>query len=204
MDRHAALAVLAAIPVLAAVFYYATRLMPPLQGYLFGLGIYWFCVLTPLIIWRGGFGNVRYRLILPQPWLLALNAALILGVCIAAVVGLQTTPLPLFILTAVACAAVINGSLEEIFWRGKLLSDDADRTALSLQLILFVGWHVALLFAGGVVVTGGALGLLGGAAIGGLLWTWARVQTGSVGFNILCHVGLNLFAFTELATNNPI
>lgn len=204
MDRAAAGAVLAALPVLAIVFYAATRVMPPLIGYSVGLAVYWVCVLTPLILWRGGFGTISYRLIWPRPWLIVLNVIPICGVAAAAWIGWQNHPLPVMVFAAVVTAALINGTLEEVFWRGTLLRDTELVSALVLQVGLFTTWHVALLFADGVVVTGGALGLFGGALIGGILWTWARVQTGAVGFGILCHIGLNLFAFTELATNNPI
>ncbi|MDX8351734.1 type II CAAX prenyl endopeptidase Rce1 family protein [Cognatiyoonia sp. IB215182] len=204
MDRAAAGAVAAAIPVLAIVFYLATRAMPPLAGYLFGLTVYWFVVLTPLILWRGGFSAVRYDLVWPHPGLVMLNVLPICGVAVAAFIGWHNHPLNAAVLGAVVASALINGTLEEVFWRGTLLRNAQQLGSYLLQIALFVSWHTALLFAGGVVVTGGALGLLGGALIGGILWTWARVQIGSIGFGILCHIGLNLFAFTELATNNPI
>ncbi|MDX8347040.1 CPBP family intramembrane glutamic endopeptidase [Cognatiyoonia sp. IB215446] len=204
MDRAAAGAVAAAIPFLAIVFYVATRAMPPLAGYLFGLAVYWFMVLTPLILWRCGFRAVRHELAWPHFVLIMLNVIPIGGVAVAAFIGWHNHPLNAAVLGAVVAAALINGTLEEVFWRGTLLRNAQHLASYLSQIALFVSWHIALLFAGGVVVTGGALGLFGGALIGGILWTWARVQTGSIGFGILCHIGLNLFAFTELATNNPI
>ncbi|MEO0916421.1 MAG: CPBP family intramembrane glutamic endopeptidase [Pseudomonadota bacterium] len=204
MDRAAARAVVAAIPLLAVVFFVATRVMTPLVGYLLGLAVYWFLVLTPLIIWRGGFGAIRYDLVWPRCGLIMLNVLPICGVAVAAFIGWQNHPLSLTVFSAVLAAALINGTLEEVFWRGTLLRSAKHLSSYAFQVALFVAWHIALLFAGGVVVTGGAVGLFGGALMGGILWTWARFQTGSVGFGILCHIGLNLFAFTELATNNPI
>lgn len=204
MDRHAAWAVMAAMPPLAIVFYVATRMLTPMAGYVLGLAVYWFCVLIPLILWRGGFRRINYRLVLPERLQIVLNAVLILGVGGAAFVALQDRPLPFWILGIVLCASIINGTLEETFWRGTLLKDNASLGLLALQLGMFTSWHLALLFAHGIALTGGAAALLGGAAAGGALWTWSRAQTGSIGFGVRCHVILNLFAFTELAANNPV
>ena len=202
MDRPGAIAILAAIPVLALAFYVSTRIMPPFWGYGAALAFYWICVLLPLILWRGGFAKARFAITRPAPWLTALNIIPIIVVAGVAAFALSQNILPAYVLSAVAIAALTNGTLEEVFWRGTLLQDDATPRGQIGQIILFTGWHIALLFAGGVVVTGGALALLGGAAAFGVLWTLARMQTGAIGFGILCHISLNLFAFTELATHN--
>ena len=204
MDRHAAWAIAGCIPLLAAVFFAATRVLPPFWGYFLALGVYWGCVLTPLIAWRGGFRRGRLAFRWPSAWLVAANVVVIGGVAFAATRALQEHALPLWIIAVMGCCAILNGTLEELFWRGTVLTDHATRSEQATQLALFVGWHVALLFAGGVIVTGGAAGLLGGALIGGLLWTATRMQTGTAGFGAVAHVCLNLFAFTELAARNAI
>ena len=202
MDRPASLAVLVAIPFLAVVFYLSTRMMNPFWGYALGLAVYWFIVLMPLILWRSGFQTARFALRKPAPVFVLLNLLLIAGVAVAAVFGLYQNMLPLYVLIAVALGALLNGTLEEVFWRGVVLKDNATQKEQIGQIALFTSWHIALLFASGIVVTGGALALLAGAAFAGTLWTFGRMQTGTIGFGILCHVGLNLFAFTELATKN--
>ncbi len=204
MDRSAAWGIAAAMPVLAVVFYFFTRNLPPFWGYGAGLGFYWVCVLVPLILWRGGFQRAKFRLDLPSRPLIALNALLVLGVAGAAGIALWDNPLPLWVVGVMVLGALMNGTLEEVFWRGTLLRDNASKTAQFCQIILFTAWHIALLFAAGVVVTGGAPALLGGAAFAGTLWTLARMQTGSIGFSILCHIGLNIFAFTEMAAHNLV
>ena len=204
MDRKAAWAVATTFPFLAVVFYTTTRVMPPLIGYLVGLAMYWIVFLVPLIVWRGGFGRVVYTVTMPRMPLVFLNAVMIIAVGVAAAIALQSNPLSPIIFAFIFVAALLNGTLEEVFWRGTILNDDAKKSELMTQLALFTAWHIALLFADGVTVTGGAFGLLGGAFIAGVLWTWTRMQTGSVGFGIIGHVGLNLVAFTELAAQNPI
>lgn len=63
-------------------------------------------------------------------------------------------------------------------------------------------WHVALLFAACVALTGGLLGLVGGALGPGALFLLMRLWSGTAGIAALTHVGVNLFAFTELAARN--
>ena len=179
-----------------------TRVLSPLLGYLAALGVYWFVVLTPLLIWHRHrlVGLIAFRW--PSRWPLAQHVVLFTAVAVVGVLAVTTSPIPIWIVTLIVLAAITNGTLEEFFWRGVMLPANASfATALSV-LALFVGWHIALLFAVGVTVTGGAAGLLGGAAIGGALWTWARLDTGKIGFCVASHVGLNLFAFSELCVRN--
>ena len=204
MDRAAAIALALAIPFLALAFYVGTRALPPFWGFGAALAFYWTFVLIPLIIWRRGFHKARFDVTMPAKWLTIASIVPIVAVAGVATIAVLQDPLPLYILATVALAAVLNGTLEEVFWRGTLLQDNASRNEQIGQIMLFTGWHVALLFAAGVVVTGGPAGLLGGAAMAGVLWTLARMQTGSIGFGILCHIGLNLFAFTELASKNLV
>ncbi len=204
MDRHAAWAVTAAIPLLAVMFYGATRLLPSFWGYFAALAVYWGCILIPLIAWRGGFRRKRLQLKWPARWLVIVNVLVILAAAVAAILALLENALPLWIIAVMATCAVLNGTLEELFWRGTVLQDGATRSDQAIQLFLFTGWHIALLFAADVAITGGATALLGGALLGGILWTASKVQTGTVGFGVLAHIGLNLFAFTELAANNVI
>ncbi len=202
MDRKAAIAIVAAMPLLAVAFYLLTRVLPHFWGYFAALAFYWFAILTPLIIWRGGFGKIRRDLVWPARIVATLSIIMILGVAGAAALRLVEMPLPLWITGVMILAACVNGTLEECFWRGTLLQDGATLAERSWQLLLFTGWHVALLFATGVVVTGGPALLLLGAAGGGLLWTISRMQTGSIGFGMASHIGLNVFAFIELAALN--
>ena len=69
MDRRACFAIIAAIPVLAIAFYFSTRIMTPFWGYGAALAFYWFAVLFPLILWRGGFRKARFAVIWPGRWL---------------------------------------------------------------------------------------------------------------------------------------
>ncbi len=202
MDRKAAIAIVAAMPLLAAAFYGFTRILPPFWGYFAALAFYWFAILVPLIMWRGGFAKIRRDVLWPSQIVAALSIVMVIGVAIAAALRLAETPLPLWIAGVMVVAALTNGTLEEYFWRGTVLQDGASRAEQGGQLLLFTGWHLALLVATGVTVTGGPALLLLGAAGGGFLWTISRMQTGSIGFGVAAHIGLNVFAFIELAALN--
>lgn len=204
MNRAAALGLIFALPFLAGSAHFLTIIWPPLYGYAATLALYWLAVLAPLIWWQRGQQVIRLAIIWPGILPGVAMITMILGVAIAAGLAMIATPAPIWILLAVTSAAILNGALEEVFWRGTVQLDGANWPALAAVAILFAGWHIALLFANGITLTGGPLALLGGAFFAGALWTVARARTGSIGFCIVTHVALNLFAFTELAVQNSV
>lgn len=100
--------------------------------------------------------------------------------------------------------AVLNGTLEELFWRftfnktfeGKIIF------AYVIPTIVFTSWHVALTFAGGMSYHGGALALVGGAGVMGLIWGFVMYRTKNIGVTILAHICVNFFAFSQLLYQN--
>lgn len=203
MDRALAVAILVAIPALAVVAATLTGILPPLAGYATTLAVYW-GLLVALTLWRLDAARLRalvsYRH--PGPAVLALCILPVLGTAAAALVALASEGFPpAWLVLAAALWALMNGTIEEVFWRGALLPRPAG-AAPWIALALFTGWHLSLLAARGVDVTGGALGLLGGAAILGAVFTVARLRSGGVTLGAATHIGVNLFAFTELAVRN--
>lgn len=200
MNRTAARLIACLVPAFAVAFYVLTRTMTPIWGYFAALAVYWVALIVLITrYWGSARPDLSFRL--PNPWVYGVQLVMLLGVAVAAGLAISQQPAVLAFVPLIAVIAVMNGTLEEVFWRGVLLPDPTKHDA-AVALALFVGWHLALLAATGVQVTGGALGLLGGAFFGGLLWTLARLQTGKVGFGIGAHVLLNLFAFTELTAHN--
>jgi membrane protease YdiL (CAAX protease family) len=200
MNRRLALIALAAIPVLAALFYLLTRALTPLWGYALGLCLYWVFLATLLLV--STTSTDRAQLLTAQP-----AGRLITLLCILPVLGLglftmdALGALPPIMLVGIAVCAVLNGFLEELFWRGALVPDPTPGIA-ALAVGLFTGWHLALLTAHGITLTGGAFGLLMGAAALGTIWMAARLYSGTVGLSALSHAGVNLFAFIQLAADN--
>jgi membrane protease YdiL (CAAX protease family) len=107
-------------------------------------------------------------------------------------------------LLLVVGVALINGSTEEMFWRGAFVA----AFPRSLQLayvypaVLFTVLHFAFLFVPGIDYTGGPLALIGGAAAMGLGWGWVVWRTGDLRSVMAAHVLTNAFAFQVLSFNN--
>ncbi|MFG6079239.1 CPBP family glutamic-type intramembrane protease [Paracoccus litorisediminis] len=197
MDRGLALAALAAIPALAALFYgLAQGGMRPLTACLVGLCAYWLLLLAALF-WRRDWSlHLRWpgwRAALP---LTALTAS-------AAIFGGPAIPqLSPHVLVTVLIAACINGTLEEAFWRGALVPRANWQAALP-AVGLFTLWHLAPAAAMAALdAKGGAPGLLIAAALLGICAMATRLASGSAGFAALCHVAINICTFAVLAATN--
>lgn len=201
------IAMLGAIPVLAVLFRTLTTVLPPLAGYAAGLGLYW--LLLAVLILRTLDRAEILRLVQPRSpgaALIALAALPVIVVAGSVILGLGSVGLPVYVLPLIALAALLNGTLEELFWRGAILArpdgQPPDREGIGAAWFLFTIWHLALVFARGVVLPGGPLALLGGAAVLGAIWMAMRLRSRTAGAGIAAHVGLNLFAFTELGLAN--
>lgn len=199
MNRRLALLALIAIPALALIF----RLMGesglrPLTAYLVALAIYWALLAIALMLCPGW--SLRMRL---PAWpvtvllaLTALNMAILGG---HAVLGLSP-----HVLATVLLAALINGHLEEAFWRGALVPDlapDDGRRAIP-AVLLFGLWHLAPAAASGIHMPGGPPAMILGATVLGALFMAARLTSGTAGAGAIAHALVNLFAFAVLAATN--
>ncbi len=108
------------------------------------------------------------------------------------------------ILLLAALVAVINATAEELFWRGAFLVrfPQNARYAIVFPLVLFVAWHIALALIKGGHYQGGAVALLGGAAIMGLIWAILAWRTKSIYLSTLSHIGVNLLALPGVFLTN--
>ena len=206
MHRSSALAIAAALPVLALGFHVFTLWLPPILGYAAGLALYW-CVLAVLVLRRVRerplAGLVRPRW--PGRWPFLVLVLVLGGLVYEAATALTAAPPSTGFLAGAIVAALLNGTVEEVFWRGTLLADPSPGwPVLAASLVLFVFWHVALLFANGVVVTGDAMGVLSGEMALGALFLWLRITSGSVGTAALAHIAVNALAFSALVTAHPV
>lgn len=205
MDRRLAIAVIIGTPVLAVVMFALTRIIGPLAGYMMAMVLYW------LALWVALFFFINRTALAPL-WRVGTVDLLSLGLVAvpAALIGVTglitffTGNAPLWTLALVVVFAVINGTLEEVFWRGAILPRPS-RWATLGAVGLFGTYHLAYLAAAGIGLTGGALlFLIAAAAIGGL-WMIARLRTGGLFLPILGHIGVNLGTFGDLfGVNWPI
>ncbi|MDQ7776479.1 CPBP family glutamic-type intramembrane protease [Paracoccus aminovorans] len=195
MNRALALAVLAAIPALAALFHLLGRSgLRPLDAHLAGLATYW--ALLALALARCGGWSLRLRR--PSAAATLALAALVL----AAALRWGTAPAQLSpgVLVVAALAAAANGALEEAFWRGALLPRPGRGAALAAGA-LFVAWHLAP--AAGAALSGqDAARLLAGAALIAPVMTAARLSSGTAGTGALAHALVNFWVFSALAAAN--
>jgi uncharacterized protein len=99
---------------------------------------------------------------------------------------------------------LLNGFIEEVYWRGLYLLEypDDSRIGFALSWILFGAWHISLWFAKGMIYKDGFLALVGGAYGLGLLWTWVARSNRNLRTVVPAHILVNLFAFTALFVDN--
>lgn len=180
-------------------------------GYVTGFCIYWLIFCLPVSVYcSGGFSKLReiYR----QKSNISATRKTIYYVlalipCIATFFAVfkNISPIAGFQVLIIALVfGIINGTLEEMFWRGIFNKIFNDHLILAyLYPSLFFGiWHIALCFANGIVYQGGAPSLVGGSLFMGLLWGIAAYKTKSVKIVTAAHITTNFFAFTGLIYQN--
>jgi len=176
------------------------------RGVAIALVIYWGVVCFGIGLTIIGPRNLK-RLYARPKTANALNLALaILPVALVFFVAFLpvTASLSPRILLLATLFAIINGSAEELFWRGAFIRhfpQDASY-AIIYPLVLFTTWHIALALIKGAQYQGGAVALIGGAAIMGLLWGILAWRTKSVYLSTLSHIGVNMMAFPAVLLAN--
>lgn len=100
--------------------------------------------------------------------------------------------------------AIINGTLEELFWRYTFNKVFDGKLVFSyvIPTIIFTCWHFALVFANGITYHGGMVALVGGAGFMGALWGFVMYKTRNIKVLVLAHVCTNFFAFSQLIVQN--
>ena len=176
------------------------------RGLAISLAIYWGVVCFGFGLSIIGPRNLK-RLYTRPKTANTLNLALailpVLLVFFAAFLPVVTTLTPRILLLA-TLFAIINGTAEELFWRGAFLRHfpHDPRYVIAYPLVLFSTWHIALTLIKGAQYQGGALTLIGGAAIMGLLWGILAWRTKSVYLSTLSHIGVNMMAFPAVLLAN--
>lgn len=97
-------------------------------------------------------------------------------------------------LAALLAYALINGILEEVFWRGlfaRAFAGDIGR-GLWYPAVMYAGWLVIALTAGGPWFAVDALAVFGAGLGIGLLFGWVAWRTGSIRWTVMSHVLMNL------------
>lgn len=100
--------------------------------------------------------------------------------------------------------ALINGTIEELFWRGVFLNTFPDNSLKGyiLPALFFSLWHIALYVLKDMNYQGGFAALVGGAAFMGILWGFIAYKTKSIRVVTIAHIITNFFAFSGMIYDN--
>ncbi|MHC1685182.1 MAG: CPBP family intramembrane glutamic endopeptidase [Clostridiaceae bacterium] len=190
---------------------FLTNRMGKTAGYIAGFCIYWFIFCLPASLYScNEFGKLREIYIQRSNITTATrNIYYLLAFipCIATffVVFKEFAPIVEFQVLAIALLfAVINGTFEEMFWRGvfnKVFNNNIF-LAYIYPSAFFGIWHIALYLAKGMVYQGGFASLVGGSFFMGVLWGWVAYKTKSIKVITVVHIITNFFAFTGLIYQN--
>lgn len=197
------------LPFTYVLFQLTTAYLGPKWGYVSGFAGYWaYCLATALLVsgadmtyfqrmWNGQPGRSTTK------WLSLLAFVPVFGVFFVSFLpNAAALTLPTGILLVIV--VLLNGSIEELYWRGLYLLEYPDNTRIGFLFswVLFGAWHISLWFARGVIYEDGFLALVGGAYGLGLIWTWVARTNGNLRAVVPSHILVNLFAFTALFVSN--
>lgn len=178
-------------------------------GYVTGLAGYWVYCLVIIGLVTGGNMNVIKSLWRNQnngkyaKWISLAAFIPVLGLFFVSFLP-NVAQLTLSTGVFLVIVVLLNGSIEELYWRGLYLFEypNNSRIGFLFSWLLFGAWHISLWFANGVIYKDGFLALVGGAYGLGLLWTWVARANGNLKAVTPAHILVNLFAFTALFVDN--
>lgn len=197
------------LPFVFLLFQVTSRTLSPKWGFTAGFLGYWlYCLLTVWLIsssdlnylkgvWNQRRENKHAKLI---GFILAfvVIACFFVGIVpVAAKLTLSAGALALIL-------SIVNGPVEELYWRGLYLLEyrDNKRIGFVLSALLFGTWHFSLWFARGMIYKEGAFVVVGVPYLLGLLWTWTARSNGNIRAAVLTHILIDIFALTRLFVQN--
>ena len=197
------------LPFTFGLFQLTTTFLGPKWGYVTGFLGYWsYCLITAWLVsgsdwnyframWDRQRDNKYARWIGLAAFIPAFGVFFVSFLPNVAKLTLSAGILLIFMV-------ILNGTIEELYWRGLyLLEYPTDvRFGFFLSWLLFGAWHISLWFARGIIYTDGFLALVGGAYGLGLIWTWVARSNGNLRAVVPAHIFANLFAFTALFVDN--
>jgi uncharacterized protein len=169
-------------------------------GYFLGFLFTWvvWCLLVPIVL--AGTAGVRAMFRAPDPsvrpmgridWLiLALPLLVAYGYAFPHLWSLATPA----VVVRSALIALVNGTLEEILWRGTYVRQFPRQPFWGwiYPSIGFALWHLApLSVTSGASTPGGTAAFVAVAGLFGLGWGWVAFRTGSIRWPVVSHVLLD-------------
>jgi len=165
-------------------------------GYFAGFVFYWMVwgLLLPLwVLGSRGLGSL-FRDVYPRlgkpAWLgaaLLTLPPLLAGLTVFPAKVPQATPLVVLVSFGLA---LVNGTLEEILWRGLYVRTFSDRAMLGYLYpsVGFALWHLAPQAVHPITMPDGMMAFIAGALFFGLCWGWVAWRTGSIRWTVVSHV----------------
>jgi uncharacterized protein len=197
------------LPVTYLWIQFTTSTFGAKWGYITGLAGYWVYCLVIVGLVSGGKLETLKTLWNAQnsgkyiKWISLLAFVPVFGVFFVSFLP-NVAQLSLSTGVLLVIVVALNGSIEELYWRGLYLLEypENSRIGFLFSWLLFGAWHVSLWFARGMIYKEGFLALVGGAYMLGLIWTWVARSNGNLKAVIPSHILVNLFAFTALFVDN--
>jgi membrane protease YdiL (CAAX protease family) len=197
------------LPFVFVLFQITSRIFKPKWGFIIGFLGYWsYCLLTA---WLISGSNLNYlKNMWYQKWenknskLIGIVLAIVVIACFF--IGFVPDVAKLTVSTGalVLIMAVLNGPIEELYWRGLYLLEYRDNTRIGfiVSVFLFGTWHFSLWFAKGMIYKEGIVPVVIVPYGLGLLWAWSARSNGNIRATVLTHILINIFAFTSLFVDN--
>ena len=197
------------LPVTFGLFQLTTASLGPKWGYVTGFLGYWaYCLITAWLV-SGSDWNYFKDIWSQQrdgkyaKWIALAAFIPAFGVFFVSFLP-NVAKLTLSAAILLIVMVILNGTIEELYWRGLYLLEYPNnaRIGFFLSWLLFGAWHISLWFARGILYKDGFLALVGGAYGLGLIWTWVARSNGNLRAVVSAHILANLFAFTALFVDN--
>ncbi len=179
-------------------------------AYILTFCVYWFVFCIPIsLYYLDGIVEIKSVYIcstklstLQSAFIMLAFMPCIATFCVVFINILSVAPVQVFLIAVLF--AIINGVVEELFWRGIFISLFPKNIMLGyiLPTFLFGLWHIALFLSKGIVYQGNFITLIGGSMCMGFLWGFIAYKSKVIKIVTIAHVVTNFFAFSGLIYEN--
>ena len=194
---------IATVLLVALSFFLISRVTGKMLSFLVGMLVYWAILIVQLLILDKDI-SLKAKLLDTLVKSHKLWLSLLCFIPSALVFFVAFLPLMAsvncWLLLLTGFIGLVNGFLEEAYWRGRIYKTPGIWFAI-VSTLLFAGNHASFLFFD-LTYQGGAPNLIGGPLIMGALWLAVAQKTGTIKYGIVAHQIVNALAFYSLLVAN--
>jgi len=192
-------------PITFLIFRFTINQLGLQLGYWVSTLVYWLIISSFTLYYlgfRGVFNLYRIDKSGAQLWGLIAFIPVIATFFVSFVSSFPQLKTSFMVLTIIT--GIINGTCEELFWRGLTLKTEfkSKYAVIIASIIGFSLWHLTLAMTAGLKYQGGFMALIGGAFFMGILWQFVAIKTKNIFFITIAHILVNIFAFSTLILEN--